>query len=192
MKYIKDLSGKIFGDWAVLEFGRVADCGSVYWKCECSCGNVVQVQSGHLKSGVSSKCKLCSNREKALARKKTDLHYANRLVYNRYKISAKMMNLGFKINIDEFSFLIHENCAYCGSAPSNEFRIKRSSSSKILLYNGIDRVDSSKGYILENCVSCCFQCNRSKNSLTNAQFLSWIESVYNKMIAEGKIICQKF
>jgi hypothetical protein len=41
-------------------------------------------------------------------------------------------------------------------------------------FNGIDRVDNSKGYILGNCVPCCSWCNRAKADGTLAKFMDWI------------------
>ena len=33
----------------------------------------------------------------------------------------------------------------------------------------IDRKDNSIGYLLENCVSCCFVCNRTKSNFFSAE-----------------------
>ena len=44
---------------------------------------------------------------------------------------------------------------------------------------GIDRKDSSKGYTLENCVSCCDICNRMKMQMSENTFLNRIEQIYN-------------
>ena len=39
------------------------------------------------------------------------------------------------------------------------------------IYNGIDRIDNSKGYEKYNSVSCCEKCNRMKNILGKAEFI---------------------
>lgn len=39
------------------------------------------------------------------------------------------------------------------------------------VYGGIDRVDSSKGYTVDNCVSCCRECNVSKGTMSLEAFL---------------------
>jgi hypothetical protein len=47
------------------------------------------------------------------------------------------------------------------------------------VYNGIDRIDSSIGYVIENCISCCGRCNVAKMSESQQDFLSWIDRVYS-------------
>lgn len=50
-----------------------------------------------------------------------------------------------------------------------------------ILYNGIDRIDNSKGYNLDNCVTCCTQCNTAKMQETEEDFKKWIIDVYNNL-----------
>jgi len=52
-------------------------------------------------------------------------------------------------------------------------------------YNGLDRVDSSKHYTLDNVVPCCTVCNRAKSNLTVADFYDWIAQLtaYQKAAA---------
>ena len=45
--------------------------------------------------------------------------------------------------------------------------------------NGIDRIDSSKGYSLDNCVPCCPLCNRLKSDLDKNMFLEHISKIHN-------------
>ena len=53
---LKDLTGKTFGDWIVLE--RAANRGrAVRWLCKCKrCGTVKDVAGTSLKSGTSTNC----------------------------------------------------------------------------------------------------------------------------------------
>lgn len=72
-------------------------------------------------------------------------------------------------NIEAFKLITNE-CTYCGHAPKwPESRV------------GIDRVDNSIGYTIENCVSCCFTCNSAKGSKTAEEFINWIKAVYNRL-----------
>lgn len=53
--------GQRFGRWTVLEeAGRKH--GAVMWKCQCDCGTIKDVSSGHLRNGRSVSCG-CYNRE---------------------------------------------------------------------------------------------------------------------------------
>lgn len=47
----KDISNKKIGDWKVIEY-----VGKSYWKCECKCGNVKNVNGASLRSGKSKNC----------------------------------------------------------------------------------------------------------------------------------------
>jgi hypothetical protein len=68
--------------------------------------------------------------------------------------------------------LITATCTYCGYTP--EWPKNRI---------GIDRVDNNKGYVPENCVPCCFDCNSAKKEKTLEEFIDWIKKVYNKLAA---------
>ena len=48
--------------------------------------------------------------------------------------------------------------------------------------NGIDRIDSSKDYSSDNCVSCCKICNRAKNDMSVNEFMTWIRRTASKNI----------
>lgn len=69
------------------------------------------------------------------------------------------------------------NCYYCGTAPSGRVTYKARNSS--IMTNGIDRIDPTKDYSIENVVSCCWICNRAKCDLTKTNFLEWVKRIYN-------------
>ena len=44
------------------------------------------------------------------------------------------------------------------------------------IYNGLDRIDPSKGYELTNIVTCCENCNRLKSDLVSyEEFIEFIK-----------------
>jgi hypothetical protein len=61
--------------------------------------------------------------------------------------------------------LLQEPCTYCG--------IERA--------NGIDRIDSKRGYVANNVTSCCYTCNRMKLHYDVAFFLDKCESVARRL-----------
>jgi hypothetical protein len=84
--------------------------------------------------------------------------------YSQYKYNASKRNIDFNLLKKEFINLISEKCYYCGTEGLNE------------KYNtvgagGIDRIDSSISYTINNCVSCCGQCNEMKLDYTKKEFL---------------------
>lgn len=55
MPQLIDLVGCIFGELTVLS--RVADCGNVVkWKCQCTCGNIKDVDGANLRYGKTKSC----------------------------------------------------------------------------------------------------------------------------------------
>jgi hypothetical protein len=50
-----DLTGKVFGRLTVLERSFYKN-GRVYWKCECSCGNIAHINGKDMKSGHTKSC----------------------------------------------------------------------------------------------------------------------------------------
>jgi 5-methylcytosine-specific restriction endonuclease McrA len=52
----------------------------------------------------------------------------------------------------------------------------------LFIQSGIDRIDNTLGYNIENCVSCCKDCNRAKSDKTLNEFKEWITNLYNNTI----------
>jgi hypothetical protein len=50
-----------------------------------------------------------------------------------------------------------------------------------MVFNGIDRVDNTKGYTLENCVPCCTRCNLAKHTMSLTAFKEWVAEVFTHM-----------
>lgn len=54
-KYI-DMTGKKYGRLQVIEHTGFTPYGSALWKCQCECGNIVQVDGQHLRRGATKSC----------------------------------------------------------------------------------------------------------------------------------------
>jgi len=83
--------------------------------------------------------------------------------YECYKRNAKKRGVLFNIPIEEFKKYWGKPCSYCGSE---------------ILTIGLDRVDSSVGYVEGNIVPCCELCNWMKRELPLTIFLEHIEKIY--------------
>jgi 5-methylcytosine-specific restriction endonuclease McrA len=103
-------------------------------------------------------------------------HANGHIVWNNYKNRAKATKRAFEITEPEFRRLTSLNCVYCGSPPMGVRTHKNLNGD--FLFNGLDRVDNSKGYTLKNVVPCCKQCNIAKRGLTVEEFKAWIRRVY--------------
>lgn len=72
--------------------------------------------------------------------------------------------------------LIFSACHYCGTKGGNTIRRKDRDGTPTR-YNGIDRMDNSRGYVAGNVVPCCGQCNRAKGTLTYEAFTGWVDAL---------------
>ena len=160
-----DLTGQVFEDLTVIEYiGKGKSRGAV-WKCLCICGKECLAYGGQLRAAMRVSCG-CRSQSRIT---QTGV---NR-VYGSYKAMALRRKRKFALSREEFEVLIMSNCYYCGRSPDNI--LKRQKTKKVqLMYNGIDRFDSTKDYISGNCVSCCYYCNHAKLDLT---FDEWKEQL---------------
>lgn len=149
--------------------------GSAVWRCKCDCGEYKDAKAGDLKSGNTRSCGcLFKFKPGEAARKK---------ILRTYKHNAKLRGLSFSLTDDEFKSLTNSNCHYCGTEPKTIQRVSKGNGSAV--YNGIDRVDNSKGYEINNCVSCCKTCNRAKREMDYKEFIDWCKALgenINKII----------
>lgn len=100
-------------------------------------------------------------------------------LYVHYKSHADSRNLEFNLTEDQFSLVAHQNCYYCGAKPTIYKQLYKYAKNTINEpLNGIDRIDSSKGYDLSNIVPCCTMCNRMKSDFTSEEFLNHIQQIY--------------
>lgn len=81
-----------------------------------------------------------------------------------YSSAATKRGYIFKLNKAIVRELTSNNCHYCGIEPFLEMKSDNNVDS--YKYNGIDRVDNTKGYIKDNVVTCCITCNKAKSTLT--------------------------
>jgi 5-methylcytosine-specific restriction endonuclease McrA len=106
-----------------------------------------------------------------------------------YKSGARIRKIEWGLSLGEFFVLSSGRCTYCGRSPKrlnyfeNAPSLKKDSPNRdwekyTIWFNGVDRVDSKKGYVLSNCVPCCSRCNRSKNDMTVSEFKTHVERMY--------------
>lgn len=99
-------------------------------------------------------------------------------IFRQYKNSSKKRFGELKLTKEQVDSLINQNCVYCGASPRERYVMVSHYAVKTIA-NGIDRVDNSKPYTLDNCVPCCKTCNLMKHKLTVETFKEQIRKVYN-------------
>lgn len=183
---IKDLSGQRFGSLvATKSFRKIPVQGGkrnrTFRLCECDCGNTKEIAPGSLLSGDTTSCGCQKNKGYPSSKKLPyDIRYRN-IIYSTYKHQAMKRNLEFSIDYNDAVRLFESNCHYCGIMPSN-CKITKNGEYKFL-YSGIDRVDSSMGYISGNCVPCCQRCNVAKNDMGYEEFIAMVKRIYDNIFA---------
>lgn len=87
---------------------------------------------------------------------------------NAIRGNARYRKKAWDIPNDIGYCLISSPCAYCGGIPEE--------------FNGLDRINSKKGYTVENVVPCCQRCNRAKNDMSIDKFINHINDIHHYLI----------
>ena len=179
---VEKLPSKVYGDKSKYYKKRM-------WLCKCDCGNMTEANTGSLTCDKKKSCgcltstKSAENSIKSRYKiVKQDAGY--RSIYSSYKLNAKSRKFDFNIDFDYAVSIMKSDCHYCGIEPSNTYMKSYYNAT----YNGIDRVDNTKGYEMDNIVSCCKMCNIAKNNNTEEYFLQWVKrlSEYQRLKHEYK------
>jgi len=83
----------------------------------------------------------------------------------QYKKNAKFRNIPFELTEIQFMTFWQKPCYYCNSP---------------IPTIGLDRVDNTKGYTMDNVVSCCKVCNLMKRNLPLDIFIEQCQRIVNK------------
>lgn len=84
--------------------------------------------------------------------------------------NAKRRNLVVSITPDFYLKKTQEKCYYCGNGLMGLAAV--SGYNGAFSYNGLDRIDNTKGYTEENVVTCCKHCNRAKDTMLQEDFIA--------------------
>ena len=145
------------------------------YRCRCVCGKICWAKAGDLYNNKKKSCG-CKMGTPYLGK---NVRIINAL-YAKYKLDAKIRKFKWRLSIEDFKLLINGNCFYCGEESSNRRIVQHSLNGvDILLYNGIDRINSKKGYTFTNSVSCCAVCNSFKNNRPMENFLAHVKKIHD-------------
>lgn len=177
-----------------VKFGKIIiigkDSASRKYEIKCDCGNIKHVKNpsvlkscGCIGKSIDKMVKTNREREPIDASAMQVFKYRNR--YNDGDLT-----------FENFKELTQMNCHYCNTKPSNVSNAfkndKRSNIESILngdfIYNGLDRIDSSKKHDFDNVVPCCYYCNFAKNDLSYEEFLNNIKKILSNGSFIGKEI----
>ncbi len=161
---IRDLTTRVFERLTVKGYAGKNRHGQPLWGCLCVCGEKTVVPGVALVTHNTRSCG-CLQREVASEYGKNNLlpdgRAAKNAAWNDYLYRCQKKKRVWGLSKEAFEDLITRKCHYCGSLPMNGL-------------NGIDRLDSSRGYEVGNVTPCCSVCNRMKGDMPMDKFLEHI------------------
>jgi len=180
-----NLTGKRFGRWLVVRHtGKGKKRAQHYWECLCDCGTVREVRTSQLLIGRSTNCGCFGLQAMKIKNSLPVGQSALNTVLGRYKREAKKRNYEWDLSKEDFVKITALNCHYCGISPLN----RTESRNGAFVYNGIDRVENSVGYTINNTVACCRDCNLAKYKKTAKDFLDYIKRVFDYQQSKTHIV----
>ena len=135
-----------------------------YAECLCFvCAKFFETPQTRIRCGKRIACERCSFllKNKSGQNKLDPLEKFLRHKEGQYKHSARKRNYKWFLSQNEFRERFNSSCFYCGLYPAK----------------GVDRRVNEMDYTPENSVSCCTQCNMSKRTLSDLEFLDWIARI---------------
>ena len=141
----------------------------------CGKDSIMRAYTFSNKQHAYKACKHCRHEIRSEAAMKYHFCKEDRYKIHSIKSSAHCRNLPILLTAEEIVDIIHKPCVYCGAEKAN----------------GIDRIDSSIGYIQGNVVPCCSICNWMKNALSVEEFYNHIDKIHNFIHNEGSTTIPK-
>jgi len=170
-KIAPDETGNKYGSLIVLSRGMNRGSGAA-WICRCKCGTKIIVPASRLRHGGTNSCGCLQRLPKGQAAFNTMLR--------NVKNAAKARGYEWSLSNDFVRELNSQLCYYCGIAPKQRIaKIRTRKCNGDYIYNGIDRLNNTKGYTPDNVVPCCGTCNVAKHTMSESEFLDWIHRVYS-------------
>ena len=146
--------------------------GDRWFRCLCDCRNQKDVFGTNLRRTVVHTRSCGCLRTDGIGEGNANF---NRL-YKTYRRAAEDRGYKFSLTSVQFKEFTQQNCNYCGAPPNRAYKVTGASNGDYV-YNGIDRVDNTKGYDMNNCVTCCKTCNIAKSDMTVSEFRDWLDQV---------------
>lgn len=192
---IKHLSfiGTIIGKVKIIEFDSVKEGNGrniYYYKYECICGNIETAPKNSLLQSKKARntycCSKCRKDKLSEWAKTAKIKYIDpiegkcSILFSNYRAKCKKKNWEFSLTFEYFKKLVTSNCHYCDLEPNKcrQYRAKSRLGLSRIYFNGVDRLNSSLGYNINNVVPCCEDCNKAKRNLSYEQFLNLIKRIY--------------
>lgn len=162
--------GDKFGLLTIIEHSHKDKAKRSFFNCKCDCGNEKVVAGSALKGGNTKSCGCILTKPN---------NYAEvTKILKSYRHGAQAKGLDFDLSREDFENILRQSCHYCGIEKGNSIKCFNG---EYFFYNGVDRIDSNKGYTLDNVVACCSKCNYAKRDLPVEDFKEWVTRIYTHL-----------
>lgn len=164
-KNIKYKIGDIYQNYKILEIDKSRSL------VECLvCNEKRKLKNANLNNKLNNTC-VCKTGYNIKVRSLNKEDQFILKVYRKFINSIKYRrNKEVDIDFNDYKSLVLKNCEYCDA----DYKTHSSG------LNGLDRIDSNKGYLLDNVVPCCYDCNIMKSDMKKDEFFKHIEKIYTK------------
>ncbi len=105
-----------------------------------------------------------------------------RSLFSSYKWIARKKGRDWEIDFPTFVSITSSNCYLCQSPPAQIKAGGRRHGPYV--YNGVDRVDNTKGYILGNVMPCCKACNTLKGEKPLPEIFKHLQKIMGRSLEE--------
>jgi hypothetical protein len=167
-----DLEGQTFGKLFIKKRDINAKEG-VWWECLCSCGKTESAETNQLRHRNKKMCRECDKNKRRQnlwnGHEEIPGNYWGKLIR-----AASCRNLPFEISIQEGWELFSQQNKKCKLSGVTIFFAK---SWKEAGTASLDRIDSSKGYLIDNVQWVHKDINFMKQSKTDGDFINWCKLV---------------
>ena len=130
-----------------------------------TCGKTLNTVTKNIMNQEVQRCQSCYDKSRIIEenRVRENRTTSDQTEFNFVLRNAARRNIDVSITKEDRKELITQACTYCGS---NETK------------RGIDRIDSDKGYHINNITPCCIICNKMKLDNPLIDFAKHIEKIY--------------
>ena len=170
--FIEDLAGVKINKLTFVKYVKNDKFGKALWNCKCECGREKMLNASAIKANLTTSCGC--NKQKS--RKGVGL--VSGAFWRKLERSALSRDMEFTITIQEVWDIFLKQSKKCALSGvdlvmyTNNDRCRMQTASP-------DRIDSSKGYTVDNFQWVHKRVNRLKNILSTDELLFWTKKIHN-------------
>jgi hypothetical protein len=189
---MKDITNKKFSRLLAIKPIGHTNSRIVIWKCLCDCGKVKNVTGPHLRNGSTKSCG-CFKAENIKSKfgkqhpqwngyKEISLTFLSRMISG-----AKLRNIEWNLTTKYLWKLYlkqNKKCALSGKEIKMPIHVRQLRDKDNDNLASLDRIDSTKGYIVGNVQWVCKRINYMKHTMRQETFLEYVRAVWNHKIQD--------